>query len=78
MATTWSSDNLVVMRMNAPGDVAQLTEAFSFAPPACWRRVPTFRKGEALFAGGLVRVPMIEKIGARYTAEGGVDVPVPR
>jgi hypothetical protein len=41
-------------------------------------QAPTFRKGEALLAGGFVKVPMVARIGARYTTEGGVDVPVPR
>jgi hypothetical protein len=71
-------DNLVVMRMNAPGDVAQLTDAFGFAPPAMLAQAPTFRKGEALLAGGFVHVPMVARIGTRFTTEGGVDVPVPR
>jgi DNA helicase HerA-like ATPase len=71
-------DNLVVMRMNSPADLAQLADAFGFVPPGMLERASTFRKGEALVAGGFVPMPMIVRVGVRHTVEGGVDVPVPR
>jgi hypothetical protein len=71
-------DNLVVMRMNSQGDLAQLGDAFGFAPPAMLAEAPAFRKGEALLAGGFVTIPMKVQVGARHTLEGGIDVPVPR
>ena len=45
-------DNLVLMRMNSPGDVAELIELFGFAPPAMLRSSQFFVQGEALVAGG--------------------------
>ncbi len=70
-------DNLMLMRMNSPGDVAELAEIFGFVPRAMLDQAPFFRQGEALLAGGFAPVPMIARIGARLTHEGGIDVPVP-
>ena len=70
-------DNLVLMRMNSPGDIAELAEVFGFAPPAMLRSSKFFVQGEALVAGGFVPVPSIIRMGARLTYEGGSDVPVP-
>ena len=71
-------DNLVVMRMNAQADLQQLGDAFGFAPPAMLAQAVTFRKGEALLAGGFVNIPMTVQVGVRHTVEGGSDVAVPR
>jgi hypothetical protein len=38
---------------------------------------PFFAQGEALFAGGFVPAPMLARMGARLTQEGGSDVSVP-
>jgi DNA helicase HerA-like ATPase len=70
-------DNLVLMRMNSPGDIAELAEIFGFAPPAMLRSSRFFAQGEALVAGGFVPVPGLIRMGARLTHEGGSDVPVP-
>ena len=70
-------DNLVLMRMNSPGDIAELAEVFGFAPLAMLRSSKFFVQGEALVAGGFVPVPGIIRMGARLTYEGGRDVPVP-
>jgi uncharacterized protein DUF87/ATPase family protein associated with various cellular activities (AAA) len=70
-------DNLVLMRMNSPGDIAELAEVFGFAPPAMLRSSPFFAQGDALVAGGFVPAPGLIRIGARLTFEGGGDVPVP-
>jgi hypothetical protein len=70
-------DNLVLMRMNSPGDVAELAEVFGFAPPAMLRASKYFVQGEALVAGGFVPTPAIVRMGARMTFEGGSDVAVP-
>jgi DNA helicase HerA-like ATPase len=70
-------DNLVLMRMNSPGDIAELAEVFGYAPLAMLRSSKFFVQGEALVAGGFVPVPGIIRMGARLTYEGGSDVPVP-
>ena len=40
-------------------------------------RAPTFRQGEALFAGGFTPTPVDVQMRARLTVEGGHDVAVP-
>jgi DNA helicase HerA-like ATPase len=70
-------DNLVLMRMNSPGDVAELAGVFGFAPPAMLQSSRFFTQGEALVAGGFVPAPAIIRMGARLTHEGGGDVRVP-
>ena len=70
-------DNLMLMRMNSPSDVADLSRLFGFAPEAMLAASPNFYQGEALFAGTFVPVPSFGRMGARLTIEGGIDVPVP-
>jgi DNA helicase HerA-like ATPase len=70
-------DNLMLMRMNSPGDLAELAALFGFAPEQMLRTSPFFAQGEALFAGGFVPASMIARMGARLTLEGGSDVAVP-
>lgn len=70
-------DNLVLMRMNSPGDIAELAGVFGFVPPTMLRSSQFFEQGEALIAGGIVPAPAVVRMGARLTLEGGGDVPVP-
>jgi hypothetical protein len=70
-------DNLMLMRMNSPGDLAELAALFGFAPEQMLRTSPFFAQGEALFAGGFVPAPMFARMGTRLTLEGGSDVAVP-
>ncbi len=70
-------DNLGLMRVNAPRDLAELAEVFGFAPEEAIRRARTFSQGQALFAGGFVAEPTIVQMGARLTEEAGGDVTVP-
>lgn len=70
-------DNLTLMRMNAPRDLAELADVFGFAPAALVERAPIFAKGQALMAGGFVDQPSVVQLGARLTREGGSDVAVP-
>ena len=70
-------DNLLLMRMNSPGDLAELGEIFGFAPPALLRLSPFFVQGEALVAGGFVPTPAVIRMGDRLTVEGGSDLSVP-
>jgi uncharacterized protein len=70
-------DNLALMRMNSPGDLAELAMVFGFAPPAMLRSAQFFAQGEALLAGGFAPTPMLVRMGVRLTFEGGSDVPVP-
>jgi DNA helicase HerA-like ATPase len=70
-------DNLVLMKMNSPIDLAELAEIFGFAPPAMLARSPRFRQGEALFVGGFAPAPAIVAVRPRLTREGGIDVDVP-
>jgi DNA helicase HerA-like ATPase len=71
-------DNLALMRMNSPGDLAQLERVFGFAPAEMLRAAPGFRKGECLMAGTFAPAPAFVQIRGRRTREGGSDVAVPR
>ena len=68
-------DNLVLMRMNGTTDVEELVTLFSQVPPAILRRALAFGLGEALVAGPITPIPLLARIGARQTPEGGGDVP---
>ncbi|MGX1807220.1 ATP-binding protein [Nocardia sp. NPDC055321] len=70
-------DNLALMKMTSPTDLAELATYFGYAPTALLDRSPWFRQGEALFAGGFVPAPSLVKVRARLTREGGSDVGVP-
>lgn len=70
-------DNLGLMRMNSPRDLAELADVFGFVPEELLRRSASFRQGQALFAGGFVKEPTLVQMGARVTEEGGSDVRVP-
>ena len=67
-------DNLILMRMNGAGDVADLEELFSQVPPGLLRLSTGFGLGQALFAGPIAPVPLLAQVGARLTMEGGGDV----
>lgn len=69
-------DNLGLMRMNAPRDLAEIADVFGFVPSYLLEQSPTFRKGEALFAGGFSDEPQLVRIGRRLTVEGGGDLSV--
>lgn len=70
-------DNLALMKMSSPIDLAELGTYFGYAPTALIERSTWFRQGEALFAGGFVPAPSLVKMNARVTPEGGSDVGVP-
>ncbi len=70
-------DNLCLMRMNAPRDLAELADTFGFVGEHMLAESPEFRQGEALFAGGFITTPTFTRMGARITEEGGADVGVP-
>ncbi len=70
-------DNLVLMRMNSPADVAELARVFGFVPPAMLAASTGFLQGEMLLAGPLTPVPMLARVRERLTVEGGSDVAVP-
>lgn len=68
-------DNLILMRMNGVGDVADLEALFSHVRPMLLRESLTFGLGHALVAGKIAPVPLLTKVGTRLTPEGGGDVP---
>jgi uncharacterized protein len=68
-------DNLLLMRMNSAADLAVVGEVFSFAPPGLLERATAFREGEALVAGKISSHPALISFGARFSQEGGGDVP---
>lgn len=70
-------DNLALMRMSSPRDLAELGGMFGYAPDSLLNRATAFAQGQALFAGGFVEQPSLVQMGARLTREGGSDVPVP-
>jgi hypothetical protein len=68
-------DNLVLMRMNSAADLDVVAEVFSFAPVGLVERATAFRQGEALVAGKICSHPALIRFGARFSQEGGGDVP---
>lgn len=70
-------DNLGLMRVNAPRDIAELAEVFGFVSEDDIRRAQAFAQGQALFAGGFIVQPTFVQMGARLTQEAGGDVVVP-
>ncbi|HEY9291099.1 MAG TPA: ATP-binding protein [Microlunatus sp.] len=70
-------DNLGLMRISSPRDLAELADVFGYAPQHLIEESPHFTQGQALFAGGFVREPTIARLGRRLTVEGGSDVVVP-
>ena len=70
-------DNLALMKMSSPIDLAELGSVFGFAPAELLAQSPRFRQGEALFAGGFVPAPSVVRVSNRLTHEGGKDVGVP-
>ena len=70
-------DNLVLMRMNSPLDLADLGRLFGFAPEAMLQASPHFSQGELLVAGAFTPVPSFGRVGPRLSVEGGSDVSVP-
>jgi DNA helicase HerA-like ATPase len=68
-------DNLVLMRMNASGDLAYLGDTLSFAPRALLERAMEFRQGESLIAGKIASHATFVRFGPRIAEEGGSDVP---
>jgi uncharacterized protein len=69
------SDNLILLRLNGAADVERIVAAFSFVSPSLLAEAPSFAKGEALLAGGIVGRPMRARFGGRLSPEGGGDVP---
>ncbi len=70
-------DNLALMRMSSPRDLAELAGVFGYAPESLLERSTGFSQGQALFAGGFVDQPSLVQMGSRLTREGGRDVEVP-
>lgn len=70
-------DNLALMKMSSPLDLAELGSIFGYAPAELLARSPHFTQGAALFAGGFVPSAMLVQMGERVTPEGGTDVKVP-
>jgi DNA helicase HerA-like ATPase len=70
-------DNLALMKMSSPIDLAELGSLFGFVPASMVERAPLFGQGTAIFAGGFIGEPKVVQLGQRVTYEGGIDVGVP-
>lgn len=70
-------DNLVLMKMASPRDLAELASVFGYVPPVLLDHAMHFTKGQALVAGGFIAAPSMVQIGTRLTHEGGADIAVP-
>lgn len=68
-------DNLFLMRMSSPADLAYLADLFSYVPSGLTARAGAFRQGEALVAGRVSPNPTFLRVRKRITPEGGADVP---
>lgn len=69
-------DNLGLMKMSSPRDLAELGSVFGYAPQELLAQATGFAQGQALFAGGFAAEPGLVQLGARLTREGGTDVPI--
>lgn len=69
-------DNLALMKMSSLADVADLGRQLGYAPDELLTQAPSFRQGQALFAGGFAEQAQIVQVGARLTQEGGNDVAI--
>ncbi len=70
-------DNLGLMKMSSPADLAELGSVFGFIPSELLARAASFEQGQALLAGGFAPVDGVVRMRARHTHEGGADVRVP-
>jgi DNA helicase HerA-like ATPase len=70
-------DNLGLMKMSSPADLAELGSVFGFIPPELMAQAATFTQGQALLAGGFAPSDGVVRMRERYTHEGGADVRVP-
>ncbi len=70
-------DNLGLMKMSSPADLAELGSVFGFIPSELMARAATFTQGQALLAGGFAPTDGVVRMRERYTHEGGADVRVP-
>ena len=70
-------DNLGLMKMSSPADVAELGSVFGFVPPTLLARAASFEQGQAMLAGGFAPIDGVVRMRQRFTHEGGADVRVP-
>lgn len=68
-------DNLLLMRMNSQGDLAELSTLFSFVPRGLMTGSTSFRLGQVLVGGKLLRQAAYVQMGERVSMEGGSDIP---
>ncbi len=68
-------ENLVLMRMNSASDIEHLGTVFSHVPLPMIRQASGFGLGEGLAAGRIAPDPLLFRTGARYSVEGGSDIP---
>jgi uncharacterized protein len=67
-------DNLLLMRMNSRGDLADLGRLLSFIPSGLMAGATSFRMGQALVGGKLLPQAAYVQMGQRVSEEGGADV----
>lgn len=70
-------DNLGLLRMNSPSDLAEVASVFGFAPQHLVDASPGFTQGQVLLAGGFASTADIVQMRDRICLEGGADVAVP-
>ncbi|WP_163543933.1 ATP-binding protein [Occultella kanbiaonis] len=70
-------DNLGLLRMNSPADLAEVASVFGFAPRDLLDASPSFAQGQVLLAGGFAAEPAVVQMRDRICLEGGADVAVP-
>lgn len=69
-------DNLVLMRVNSPRDLADLAEVLEFAGHEQIQRSSSVTQGQALFAGGFVAEASFVQRGKRVGKKSSGDVTV--
>lgn len=68
-------DNLLLMRVNSVADLDELALVFSHVPKGMIAESRSFQLGEMLAAGPVSPTPVRLRMGGRWTAEGGADLP---
>ena len=63
------------MRMNSQADLADLSALFSFVPKGLMTGSTSFRLGQVLVGGKLLRQAAYVQMGTRVSQEGGADIP---
>jgi DNA helicase HerA-like ATPase len=67
-------ENLFLMKMNSQSDLNVIGDVFSFVPRSFIEVAGTFKQGDVLIGGKVVKNPTFARFGKRLLEEGGSDI----